>query len=620
MIGYLKVNILTAEGMLPIKGAAVDIKDKKGNILYHAESDANGNVGIFELEAPDVALTLDQSYREPAYSTYDVGVHTIGFRDINIYNVEIVATATAVLDVNQHPETEENSFIPSAESSSNSEVQVAAVPAGMSAQAADPENIIIPPLGLLLPVDQQQFTTSYQSIRQVYIPEYITVHLGRPQDTGAQNVKVSFIDYVANVASSEIYPTWPYNSLVANIHCIVTFAINRVYTEWYRGRGFNFDITNSTSYDQYFVYGRNIFENIREIAANVFNVYARRFGFRNPFFTEYCNGTTVTCRGLSQWGTVALANQGLSPLQILRYYYPDDLELIGTDNIMGIQQTYPGTALRIGSTGPYVQKMQVYLNRIRANFPLIPAIPNPNGVFDEATDIAVRTFQRTFSLVSDGIIGKATWNSISFTYIGIVKLAELDSEGERVNIGQTPPSVVLRLGSRGVYVLEAQFILNYIAAYYESIPYVIQDNIYDENTANAVIQFQKTFSMVQDGIIGPATWRKLYSVFHSIQDHAPVPPTVAPPAGTRPPFPGRLLRVGSTGNDVSTMQRFLNTIRTVYTSIEPQLLVDGVFGNNTRRAVVTFQQQFLLVPDGIIGPLTWNKIVEMYNVVTGGVV
>ena len=213
-------------------------------------------------------------------------------------------------------------------------------------------------------------------LRQVVIPNPITVHLG-PPGANVSNVQVSFPDYVKNVASSEIYPTWPEASLTANIHAIVTFALNRIYTEWYRSKGYNFDITNSTAYDQYFVYGRPIYESISRIVDRVFNEYVRRQGQNVPYFTSFCNGTTVTCKGMSQWGTVTLANQGYTPLQILRSYYPKDIELASTDIITGSLTSYPGTPLRVGSTGLDVQTIQTYLNRIRRNYPAIPAITDP---------------------------------------------------------------------------------------------------------------------------------------------------------------------------------------------------------------------------------------------------
>jgi peptidoglycan hydrolase-like protein with peptidoglycan-binding domain len=465
--------------------------------------------------------------------------------------------------------------------------------------------------------DQQQFSQpdTRAAYNDVFIPEYITVHLGTPTNSAARNITVKFIDYIKNVASSEIYPTWPTNSLIANIHCIVTFAINRVYTEWYRSRGFNFDITNSTAYDQYFVEGRNIFETISNITDSIFNVYARRFGFKNPYFTQYCNGTTSTCKGLSQWGTVDLAKAGKTPLEILHYYYPKDLELIATNNIQSIAASYPGVALRLGSNNENVRIMQNFLNRIRINYPLIPAISNPDGYFGPDTDAAVRAFQRTFNMTADGIIGKDTWNKILYIYVAVIRLAELDGEGIRIDIGKTPPTKVLSQGTSGEDVLQLQFILDAVAPYYD-LPPVIKDGKFGATTKNAVMEFQKAFKLTADGVVGASTWNKLYSVYRGVAETAPAPPAeVVPPSGA-PKYPGTALRLGSTGADVRTMQSYLNTIRTVYGNI-PQLTVDGSYGSATEAAVVAFQRQMLLSPDGVIGAITWDKIVQTYSVVSG---
>jgi peptidoglycan hydrolase-like protein with peptidoglycan-binding domain len=465
--------------------------------------------------------------------------------------------------------------------------------------------------------DQQQFSQpdTRAAYNDVFIPEYITVHLGTPTNSSARNITIKFIDYIKNVASSEIYPTWPTNSLIANIHCIVTFAINRVYTEWYRSRGFNFDITNSTAYDQYFVEGRNIFETISNITDSIFNVYARRFGFKNPYFTQYCNGTTSTCKGLSQWGTVDLAKAGKTPLEILHYYYPKDLELIATDNIQSIAASYPGVALRLGSNNENVRIMQNFLNRIRINYPLIPAISNPDGYFGPDTDAAVRAFQRTFNMTADGVIGKDTWNKILYIYVAVIRLAELDGEGIRIDIGKTPPTKVLSQGTSGEDVLQLQFILDAVAPYYD-LPPVVKEGKFGATTKNAVIEFQKAFKLTADGVVGASTWNKLYSVYRGVAETAPAPPAeVVPPSGA-PKYPGTALRLGSTGTDVRTMQSYLNAIRTVYGNI-PQLTVDGSYGPATEAAVVAFQRQMLLSPDGVIGAVTWDKIVQTYSEVSG---
>jgi len=606
--GYLTIQVLTGDDALPVANAHVTIKRPDGVPLYETTTDANGNTRLYALTAPDMKYTLDPYFLKPAYSVCDVDVSAAGFVTEHIHGVEIVDTQTTILPVNMHPLVDEPNPVTD-------------------------NVIVIPPVGLLIPAENRQVgppgeqtilsvgdppgdPPEPRALTEVIIPDYITVHLGQPANASARNIRVRFADYIKNVVSSEIYSTWPYNSLVANTHTIVTFALNRIYTEWYRSRGFNFDITNSTSYDMFYREGGPVFENISRIVDDIFNVYARRIGFRNPFFTQFCNGTTVTCPGLSQWGTVTLANRGMSPLQILRNYYPNDLELVTSNNITGITESYPGVPLRVGSQGEAVRRMQNYLNRIRVNFPLIPRISNPNGVFGMDTQDAVRTFQRSFSLTSDGIIGRETWNKISFIYVGVIRLAELDSEGERATIGLTPPNVVLSQGSRGEHVIQLQFILSAISPFYPSVPVVIKDGIFDTVTKNAVIEFQKAFNLTPDGVVGPGTWNKLYSVYRGIQENAPIPPAETVPPSNAPPYPGTPLRVGSTGSDVRLMQTYLNMIRIVYPSI-PYLIVDGTFGEEMQRAVVAFQHEFVLTPDGIIGPITWNKIVEQFLLVTG---
>ena len=630
--GYLTIHVTTGDEALPVGNARVTIRRTDGTVLYDTRTDADGNTGYFALEAPDARLTLDPYYTQPAYSVYDADVSATGYVTCHVHDVEIVDTQTAILPVALEPSvdepgavtdididlppvalllTEEKKHLPppiqnrAEVFSAFMEKPVAESPMAGAIPAAN-----IPARGYIAAQ-----SPAARSERTVIIPDYITVHLGPPSSTGAKNVKVKFPEYVKNVASSEIYSTWPANSLLANIHVIVSFALNRVYTEWYRSRGFAYDITNSTAYDQAFRDGGPVYDSISRLVDDVFNAYARRIGFRNPFFTQFCNGTTVTCAGLSQWGTVSLANQGKTPIEILRYYYPSDIELVSSNNITGIVESFPGYTLRLGAQSEAVRRMQNYLNRIRVNFPLIPRISNPNGYFGSDTQDAVRTFQRTFNLTVDGAIGRATWNKINFIYVGVVRLAELDSEGERVGLSPSPPTSVLSQGSRGHDVTQLQFLLNVIAAYYASVPYVIKDSMFDSVTKNGVVEFQKTFGLTPDGIVGPATWNKLYAVYRGIEDNVSLPPA-PPPAPVSPPFPGTLLRVGSSGANVRLMQTYLNTIRIVYTSI-PYLVVDGAFGERTRQAVVAFQREFVLAPDGIIGPITWNEIVRQRGIVAG---
>lgn len=262
------------------------------------------------------------------------------------------------------------------------------------------------------------------------IPERITVHLGRPEES-ARNVEVPFSDYIKNVASSEIYPTWPENAIRANIYAQISYALNRVYTEWYRSRGYDFDITNSTQYDQAYVPERDIFENISQIVDEIFNNYVRRQGSVEPYFTQYCNGTTSTCAGLSQWGTVELANQGYLPYEILRYYYGDDIDIVRNAPVQNVEESYPGIAQRRGMRSNNIRILQGELNRIAENYPAIPRIDRVNGVFGAETEEAVREFQRIFQLEQDGVVGKATWYKVKQIYDGVKRLNELDSEGVR---------------------------------------------------------------------------------------------------------------------------------------------------------------------------------------------
>ena len=493
------MQVRTGDNALPVVGAVVTLTNLAGEVLFATTTNDNGNTSELALSAPNWELTLQPDYRRPAYATYNVNVIAKGYVTMHIQNVEIVDTQTSILPVNMLPLLEER----------NPETEM---------------DVDIPPVGLLLAEQNLQISSPIGRIlRDVIIPEYITVHLGVPENTSARNVRVHFIEYIKNVVSSEIYSTWPYSSLVANTHVIVTFALNRVYTEWYRSRGYNFDITNSTSVDQYFREGGPIFENISLIVDDIFNIYAHRFAFQNPFFTQFCNGTTSTCPGLSQWGTVTLAGQGRTPLEILRYYYPDDLVLTASEKIAGIIESFPGELLYVGSQGNDVRRMQNYLNRIRGTYQLIPLISNPIGLFDVETRNAVMVFQRTFNLIVDGIIGRNTWNRIIMIYVAVTRLAELNSEGERISIGRNPPNVVLSLGSRGEDVLELQFILNFSSPYFATLPPVIEDGNFDLAVRNAVIEFQKTFGLTPDGIVGPATWDKLYAVYRGINQNVTIP-------------------------------------------------------------------------------------------------
>ena len=343
-----------------------------------------------------------------------------------------------------------------------------------------------------------------------YVPENITVHLGSPNSYAA-NVTVPFVDYVKNVASSEIYPTWDQSALTANILAIISFALNRVYTEFYRSRGYDFDITSSTAIDQKFINGRNYFDSVSRIVDTLFNDYIRRQGFVEPLAAKFCNGTTVTCEGLSQWGSQSLAEQGLGSVQILRRYYGNDIEIVNDAPIRGYAPSYPGTPLRRGSQGPNVVRIQVILNRIGQNYPAIPRISPVDGIFGEQTERAVTAFQQIFNLNPDGIVGKATWYQLVRTYVGVTNLAELESQGQTFYAVNWQAPNNLSSGSSGQKVRQLQYMLSVAAQYIPSVPSVSVDGIFGQGTQNSVIAFQRWAGLTPDGIVGPATWNTLYN-------------------------------------------------------------------------------------------------------------
>ena len=378
------------------------------------------------------------------------------------------------------------------------------------------------------------------------------MHLGAP-NANARNVTVSFSDYVKNVASSEIYPTWDEDALRANILAIVSFALNRIYTEFYRSRNYDFDITNNTAYDQAFVNGRSFFENISSLVDELFNDYLRRPGFVEPLAAKFCNGTTVTCEGLSQWGSQNLAQQGLNAQQILERDY-GNVETVVNAPVRGIISSYPGTPLRRGSTGPNVVVIQTALNRIAQNYPAIPKIPEIDGIYGSRTEATVKAFQQIFGLESDGIVGKATWYAIVRLYTAVTSLAELRSSGQQFyNINWSPPGG-LQVGDTGEKVRLLQYMLSVLSAHIQTIPPVAIDGVYGIATKAAVLAAQRRFNLPETGSVGVQTWDEIYDQYSGIEN-ANLRSREAFPNGRSNPnyartttltqFPGRDLSIGS---------------------------------------------------------------------------
>ena len=440
-----------------------------------------------------------------------------------------------------------------------------------------------------------------------FIPQTVTVHLG-PPDSDAENVTLPFAEYITNVASSEIYPTWPENAIRANVYAQISFTLNRIYTEYYRSRGYDFDITNSTAYDQSFVKGRDYFENVGRIVSEIFNSYITRQGNVEPLFASYCDGKEVSCEGLSQWGTVTLANQGLTPYEILKYYYGDDINIVMNAPIDLPNSSAPPVPLRLGSGGDEVRTLQLRLNRISDNYPAIPKIALPDGVFSFDTEDAVKKFQETFGLDPDGIVGNATWYKILFLYNAVKRLNELNSEGITLSEVTKQYAGESKIGDSGDNIRNIQYFLNYLAEFYSEIPQIAIDGIYGRDTESAVKAFQRLFDLPITGVVDLPTYDVLYRTYLGFINNIPFKYL----DGEIYPYPGIPLRLGSESEVVRLLQEYLNYISQFFIQI-PSVSPTGYFGQRTSEAVVAFQRINGLEPSGTVGAATWDAITSVYS-------
>ncbi|WP_242631562.1 peptidoglycan-binding protein [Sedimentibacter sp. zth1] len=439
-----------------------------------------------------------------------------------------------------------------------------------------------------------------------FIPENVTVHLGKP-DEPAENVTVSFPAYIKNVASSEIYPTWPESAIRANIYAQITFALNRIFTERYRNLGYDFDITNSTQFDQSFVPGRDIFENISEVVDEIFNSYIVRQGKIEPIAASYCDGVNVDCDGLLQWETVTLAEDGYSPYDILKYYYGEDIDLVTDVPVNANFESYPLYPLRLGSFGRDVFIIQQELNRIRENYPAIPKIENPDGIFRKDTEDAVKAFQKAFDLTQDGVIGSATWYKIKYIYNAVKGLGELISEGIEPEEIESPFVISWQEGDSGIWVRLIQYYVRAIACYYGDIPMIELTSYFGPETTEAVKALQTKFDIIIDGVVGIQTWAvldKIYrKIYSEISEGCFKNKTI---------YPGYLLSKGMGDKNVTLMQTYLEKIYQYYPFI-PKVSVTGIFDEQTEAAARAIQREYLGIDTGLIGPATWSKIAELYE-------
>ncbi len=439
------------------------------------------------------------------------------------------------------------------------------------------------------------------------IPTQITVHLGRP-DSPAENVTVPFVSYIKNVASGEIYPTWPESALRANIYAITTFALNRIYTEWYPSRGYDFDITSTTAFDQTYQQGRETYENIDNIVDEIFNDYVVEEGEVQPFFTSFCNGTTSTCAGLSQWGTVDLANSGLTPIEILRNYYGNNINIVENAPVQDVTESYPGSPLMVGMAGNDVKIIQQQLNRIGQNYPAIPYIEITTGIYDRATENAVRKFQEIFNLERTGTVDKKTWYEIKRYYNGVKGLGELISEGVSYDEATLQFSTDLSEGNSGIEVETIQYYLNVLAYFNSNLNAFPITSQFDVNTKNAVQVFQNNFGVAPTGVVDRTTWDLIVGLYSDVVSALP-----SDYSGKYAKlYPGYFLTPGSVGENVLNLQTYLAAIAKNDTRIPP-VTPDGFYGDSTRDAVYVFQEINGLPITGSVGPVTWRRIAINYD-------
>lgn len=405
--GYLSLSVTSSVNNRPIENAVIDISEVNtpDDIIEEVTTDSEGNTAIIELAAPDISYSESPNVYQP-YAEYVIRISAPGFEPLVITGTEILPVVRAIQNISLLP-----------------------APSGGIGPG---ESIVIPPHTLFgdYPPKIQEAEIKPLDISgevvldEVVIPEYIVVHDGPPSDSSAKNYYIPYRDYIKNVASSEIYATWPSAAIYANILAIQSFTLNRVYTEWYRNRGYNFTITSSTAYDHKWIYGRNIFDTINSAVDDIFNNYLSRPGVKQPILTQYCDGKQVTCPGLmTQWGSKALADAGYSASQILRNYYGDSIYINSTDIVSGVPVSWPGYTLTNGSTGNPVRTIQSQLNTIADVYYSIPSLA-VDGIYGSATASAVSAFQRLFDLPENGSVDFSTWYKISAIYVAVSRIAE----------------------------------------------------------------------------------------------------------------------------------------------------------------------------------------------------
>lgn len=405
--GTLSIHLTNESNGTPVQGAKISISytGNPSQTIEEVSADDSGNSEELTLNAPPLEYSMEPSEEQP-YAEYTIRVQAPGYRDITVSAINVLPGETAIQNVRMETEDAPGDQIDTI------------VIAAHTLYAEYPPKI---PEEEIKPMKESGEIV----LSRVVIPEYIVVHDGAPGDTTASDYYVRYRDYIKNVASSEIYATWPDAAIRANVLAILSFTLNRVYTEWYRGKGYNFTITSSTAYDHKFIYGRNYFQSISRIVDEMFENYLSRPNVRQPILTQYCDGQRVSCPNwMSQWGSKYLGDQGYSAIDILRNYYGNDMYINTAQGISGIPASWPGYNLSIGSSGEKVRQLQEQLQRISQAYPAIPSI-TADGIYGSRTKEAVAKFQSVFGLPATGVVDYPTWYRISDIYVAVSRIAEL---------------------------------------------------------------------------------------------------------------------------------------------------------------------------------------------------
>ena len=442
------------------------------------------------------------------------------------------------------------------------------------------------------------------AVRTPIVPTEIVVHLGAP-NTAAPNIAVPFPEYIKNVASNEIYPSWPMDAIKANILAQISFALNRIYNEWYPSQGYNFDITSSPAYDQTFKEDSQFFENISEIVDDIFNNYIVKDSQIQPLFATYCDGINTKCDGLSQWGSVELAQAELAPIEILKEYYGDNIDIVYNAPVAPNIPSYPGFPFRLGSAGNYVRQLKVQLNRISNNYPAIPKIEEENIFFTTDMEESIKEFQRIFDLPVTGEVDKATWYEVKYLYNAVKKVADLAGEGISVEEVEFPYGEILQEGESGPYIRALNYLLNFLSYFDSDIPMLnLTGENFTEDTKEMVVAFQSDYNIEATGIIDKNTWNALVTAYNQTRQTIPSEYLYYEDKL----YPGIFLSKGMSGDDIENLQNFLYIICEKTHEI-PGVKVNGTFDDLTEESIKSIQRRYNLPENGVVGPSTWQKII-----------